>query len=125
MNLNEKLQKLMSDQPSKWRENAAERMATAGWRKNSIAVALRVLTILREKEMTQSALAELMGVSRQQISKIVSGSENLTFETIDKLEKALGAKLMIIEGGSTPPAAGVVQPGPDKKEGKAPRKAKK
>ena len=115
MNLNEKLQKLMSDQPSKWRELAAERIATAGWRKNSFAVAVHILEILRERAMTQSALAELMGVSRQQVSKIVSGSENLTFETIYKLEKALGVKLMTIEGGGAP--AG--------KEEKTSRRAKK
>lgn len=35
-----------------------------------------------------------MGVSPQQISKIVKGNENLTLETIVKLEKCLGAKLI-------------------------------
>lgn len=37
-----------------------------------------------------------MGVSRQQVSKIVKGKENFTFETIDKLEKALDVTLMTI-----------------------------
>ncbi len=123
MNLNEKLQKLMSDQPSRWKENAAERIGTAGWRKNSFAVAVQVLGILRERAMSQSALAELMGVSRQQVSKITSGNENLTFETIDKLERALGVTLMTI-GSSTPPPA-AAQPEPAGKTGKTPRKAKK
>ena len=47
--------------------------------------------------MTQAELAEKMGVSRQQVTKIVKGQENFTFETIGKLEKALGVKLMTIE----------------------------
>lgn len=74
------------------------REANAGWLRKSGFVALRVMAVLDEKKMTQTDLAEKMGVSRQQISKIVKGHENLTFETIDKLEKALDIKLITIAG---------------------------
>lgn len=60
------------------------------------------MAVLDEKKMTQTDLAEKMGVSRQQISKIVKGHENLTFETIDKLEKALNIKLITIAGEPKP-----------------------
>ncbi len=63
------------------------------WIRKSINVALKVLDVLEEKGMTQSQLAEKLGVSRQQVSKIVKGQENLTIETISKLEVALGVKL--------------------------------
>lgn len=97
MNLQEKIKRLISDRPSEWKKEAAERIANQGWKRNSRAVALRVLSILQERKMNQSALAGLMGVSQQQISKIVSGQENLTFETIDKLENALGIELIRID----------------------------
>jgi len=38
----------------------------------------------------------MMGVSRQQVSKIVKGQENLTFETVSKLENALGITIIEI-----------------------------
>jgi transcriptional regulator with XRE-family HTH domain len=44
--------------------------------------------------MSQKELAERIGVSPQQVSKIVKGNENLTLETISKLEAALGVPLI-------------------------------
>lgn len=54
---------------------------------------MTVLDVLDEKKMTQTELAEKMGVSRQQVSTILKGHENLTLETLTKLEVALGIKL--------------------------------
>jgi transcriptional regulator with XRE-family HTH domain len=50
---------------------------------------------LREKGMTQKDLAEKLNVSPQQVSKIVKGKENLTLETISKLEYVLGVELIL------------------------------
>lgn len=97
MNLQEKINRLTSNRPSEWKQEAAERIAAQGWKRNSRAVALRVLSVLQERKMNQSALAALMGVSQQQISKIVGGKENLTFETVDKLENALGITLIRVD----------------------------
>jgi plasmid maintenance system antidote protein VapI len=71
-------------------------VANKGARKNARKVGLRVLQILRERSISQTELAERMGVSRQQVTKIVKGQENFTFETIDKLERALDVTLMTI-----------------------------
>ncbi|MGV3529809.1 MAG: helix-turn-helix domain-containing protein [Flavisolibacter sp.] len=101
MTLKEKLQKITSQQPSGWHEKAAYRRANRGWMKKSAWVAVNVLQQLRSLEMTQRELAEKMGISAQQVSKIVKGQENLTLETIDKLEKALGMTL-IGEAGYRP-----------------------
>ncbi|SFD84351.1 DNA-binding transcriptional regulator, XRE family [Chitinophaga sp. CF118] len=101
MNLNEKLKGLASAEPSNWKNEAAQRIATEGWRKKSFAIAVRILDVLHERKMNQSMLAELMGVSRQQVSKIVNGNENLTFETIHKLETALNINLIKIEEENT------------------------
>ena len=96
MTKNEKLKKITADQPSHWLEETGKKLANKGARKNARKVALRVLQILRQKGITQTELAGHMGVSRQQVSKIVKGQENFTFETIDKLERALGVTLMQI-----------------------------
>ncbi len=66
------------------------------WIRKSVNVALRVLDALDEKKMSQSGLAEKLGVNRQKVSKIVKGQENLTLETITKLEQALGIKLVYV-----------------------------
>ena len=44
-------------------------------------IAIKVLRKLDELAWSQKELAREMGVSPQQISKIVSGKENLTIET--------------------------------------------
>lgn len=49
---------------------------------------------IREINLSQKELAEKLGVSPQQVSKILKGQENLTLETIDKLEKVLNISLM-------------------------------
>jgi len=52
-------------------------------------IALKILCRLDELGWSQKKLAEKMGVSPQQISKIVSGKENLTIETQIRLQKIL------------------------------------
>ena len=100
MNLNEKLKKITSENKSNWLKEAQEKQVNTGARRNARNVALRVLEILDERGMSQVELAEKMGVTRQQVTKIVKGHENFTFVTIDKLEKALNVTLMTI---GTPP----------------------
>ena len=102
MNLKEKLGKITSDNHSDWLEEAGKKLTNSGSRKNARKVALRVLHILKERGISQATLAEMMGVSRQQVTKIVKGKENFTFETIDKLEKALGVTLMTISSSDDP-----------------------
>lgn len=79
---------------SGWRKKAKWRKENRAWLKRSQAIALRVLRSLRSRKMSQKDLAEMMGVTPQHISKIVKGRENLTLETIAKLEAALGIALM-------------------------------
>ncbi len=94
MNLNEKLEKLSGKESSQWLEKAEWRRQNRGWLKKSAAVALKVLQELRRQGMTQKDLAERMAISAQQVNKIVKGQENLTLETLDKLEKALNIQLL-------------------------------
>ena len=49
---------------------------------------------MRTLNMTQKNLAERMGCSQQYVSLLLKGSENLTLETVAKLEKVLDFKLL-------------------------------
>jgi transcriptional regulator with XRE-family HTH domain len=94
MNLNEKLAKLTTDEAPGWKEKAERRKQNRGWLRKSAHIALTVLAELRRRGMTQKELAEKMGMSAQQVNKIVKGQENLTLETLDKLERALNIQLL-------------------------------
>ena len=47
----------------------------------------------KKKHLTQSQLAEKIGMEKGQISKIENGKFNLTLTTINKIATALGAKV--------------------------------
>ncbi len=82
---------------SNWIDNAEKRQKNKDWLKNSKKIALKVLQTLRDKKMSQKNLAEIINVSPQQINKIVKGKENMTLETITKLENALDIRLLYFE----------------------------
>lgn len=90
----EKLNKIISDKKSTWLEEAKWREENEAWLSYSFAIAVRVLGTLRSKGITQKQLAERMKVSPQFINKVVKGQENLSLETITKLEAALEVKLI-------------------------------
>jgi transcriptional regulator with XRE-family HTH domain len=70
------------------------------WRRRSFRIALRILTEIREQKtvngMTQKRLADALDVSPQYINKVLRGQENLTLETISKIEQVLGITLIEI-----------------------------
>jgi ribosome-binding protein aMBF1 (putative translation factor) len=103
--LNEKLSKLATDQPSNWKAKAKYRRDNREWLKWSAAIAVKVLDALKTQQLTQKDLAERMGVSPQQISKIVRGEENLTLQTIFQLESILGIHVINVNSDPNKSAA--------------------
>jgi len=89
----EKLNKLVTGN-SNWLEQAKTRQQNAAWLAHSQKIAVKILKTLRGKQMKQTELAQHMNVSPQQVNKIVKGKENLTLETISKIEKILGINLI-------------------------------
>lgn len=81
---------------SNWKDRARQRNVDKPWLKKSRAIAFTVLDALKAKKMTQVQLAQLLAVSPQQVNKIVKGRENLTLETISKLEDAIGISLFVM-----------------------------
>lgn len=94
----DKLNRILSNKESTWRQEAEWRSTNESWLSDSFNIAVRVLSTLRTKGMTQKELAEKMNVSPQFISKIVKGQENLSLETIAKLSHALGVQLIHVPG---------------------------
>ncbi len=92
----EKFLALVNWEDSTFLEKTKWRIENRAWLRRSQGIALKVLIRLDELKITQKDLAEKMNVSAQIVNKWVKGSENLTLETISKLEKALDIQLMIV-----------------------------
>lgn len=63
------------------------------WRMSSQNIALHVRTRMSEAGITQQQLAQALGCSQQYVSTILKGTENLTLETICRIEDVLGVHL--------------------------------
>jgi transcriptional regulator with XRE-family HTH domain len=92
----ESFQKLVSKEQSGWLDKFLYYKANKSWLDKSAMVAVNVLEALKAKGLSQKDLAQKMKVSAQQVNKILKGQQNLTFETISKLETALEISLMEI-----------------------------
>ncbi len=97
-NLKERLDIITAKEPSRWLENAKWREENSDWLENSAKIALKILRELRAKQMSQKELAQQLDVSPQYVNKIVKGQENLTLETISKIENVLEIQLISIVG---------------------------
>jgi ribosome-binding protein aMBF1 (putative translation factor) len=94
--INTKFNKLIEKGSSKLLETIAWRERNEEWLDESFRIALLILKELRAKEMSQKDLADQMQVSPQYINKIVKGTENLTLDTICKIQRIL--KINILAG---------------------------
>lgn len=92
--IKERLRGHQSATPSRWREEAEYRRANRSWLRFSQGVALRMLGKMDELHLTQKQLAEMMGCSQQYVSKVLKDRENLSIETISKIEDALQLQLL-------------------------------
>jgi transcriptional regulator with XRE-family HTH domain len=66
------------------------------WLHRSSQIASKIMNALATRNMTQAELANRLGVSRQHISKIIKGQENLTLESIAKIEQVLKVVLISV-----------------------------
>jgi ribosome-binding protein aMBF1 (putative translation factor) len=89
---------LVSDETSGFEKKALWIRENEAWLEKSGSIAIKVLMAIDAQGTSQKELAEKMGVSAQYVNKIVKGNENLSLETISKLEAALGIQLIEIVG---------------------------
>ena len=76
-----------------WIEEEKERKQNEAWQDISFAIAVKILRRLRELKLTQKELADKLEVSPQYMNKVVKGKENLTLETIAKIQMVLKISL--------------------------------
>lgn len=92
----DRLKELAAGRMSSWHEEAEWYRKNSGWLKRSSKIAFHILSVLDEKGISQKELALRMDVSPQYVSKIVKGKENLSLETIWKIEQALDITLISV-----------------------------
>ena len=90
----EKFMELVSDIDVKAKEKNKWLIANRQWLRVSKDIAFDILERLDELAWTQKDLAAKMGVSPQYVNKLVKGSENLTLETLVKLQDILDIPLL-------------------------------
>ena len=88
-----KLKSHSSETPSRWREKTEWRNANKSWLRYSQRIAI-TLDKMEELGLTQKSLAERMGCSQQYVSRVLKGTENLSIETISKIESALELEIL-------------------------------
>ena len=94
--IKERIKSYVLDEPSNWMEQADRYESNKGWMDKSALIAIKILSTLRTQSITQKTLADNIGVSPQYINKVVKGQENLSLETICKIEKSLGITLVSV-----------------------------
>lgn len=82
------------ERPSKWREKAKWRNENKSWLRYSQRISMMMLDKMDELGLTQKSVAERMGCSQQYVSRVLKGTENLSIETIAKIEGALGLDIL-------------------------------
>jgi transcriptional regulator with XRE-family HTH domain len=94
--IKDRIKSYISEEKSNWLEQAEKYETNKEWLDKSALIAVKILSTLRSQSITQKMLAESIGVSPQYINKVVKGQENLSLETICKIEKSLGITLIAV-----------------------------
>ena len=90
----ERLKELAKPRDERAHKEFLERWDNSAWLTYSQDIALSLHYYMRVNEMTQRELADKMGVSSVYVGKLLKGGENLTLETISKIETVVGKKLI-------------------------------
>ncbi|MDE3211772.1 MAG: helix-turn-helix transcriptional regulator [Bacteroidota bacterium] len=76
-------------------DQASFRIKNRKWLRYSSNIARRILAVLEESDtIDRTILAKRLQVSRQYLSKVLQGGENLSLQTIANLSEALGVELI-------------------------------
>lgn len=76
--------------PSHFVEEALWRKDNAAWLRWSRQIAVILIGYMQDNGLKRADLALRLGVSPQYVSKLLSGTENLSFKSIANIEDKLG-----------------------------------
>lgn len=85
---------LVSPEKSDIHEIMQWRKENRKWLKHSFLIAIKILVFLDKENISIDKFSELSGIEKEEIKKILKGSENMTIETISKIEEALQIKII-------------------------------
>lgn len=88
-----KLRQHSSSTPSRWREVSENRQANLSWLKQSREIAIRLLSVMRHNEMTQTDLSNITGLDENCIQRLLRGKDKVEAEILSTLEKTLSIDL--------------------------------
>ena len=88
-----------SETPSRFVEEANWRKENAGWLRWSRQLATTLIGYMQDNGLKRADLADRLGVSPQYVSRLLSGTENLSFKRIANIEEKLGISCMEISAG--------------------------
>ena len=88
-----------SETPSRFVEEANWRKENAGWLRWSRQLATTLIGYMQDNGLKRADLADRLGVSPQYVSRLLSGTENLSFKSISNIEDKLGISCMEISAG--------------------------
>lgn len=92
----EKLLQVATPVSEQTKAEVAFRKENKEWLRKSGKIALAIRRELRVQGMSQQDLAAKMALSPQYVGRILKGRENLTLDTISKLEAAVGKQLVTV-----------------------------
>ena len=76
--------------PSRFVEEATWRKENTSWLRWSRQLAVTLIGYMQDNGLKRADLASRLGVSPQYVSKLLSGTENLSFKSIANIEEKLG-----------------------------------
>lgn len=91
-----RLQEVAKPASAKELEEAKYREENRDWLLKSMQIALYLEHVLRVKGISKKQFAKMIDVTPAQVTKLLSGKENLGLKTITKIEIALGVDLVNI-----------------------------
>ena len=99
----EKLKQMSRPMTEEEKKDIDFRRENREWLAISERLALKLRRILRTEGISQNELAARMEVTPAQVTKILSGKENLGLKTISKIEKAIGQNLIEVAAEDVQP----------------------
>lgn len=91
--MKENLNKVVSKTAKQWKVRSKQDRANRRDITRAQAFALELMDYMDAHNIKQTELATKMGVSAQQVNKILRAKANLTFQSLDKIADALGASI--------------------------------
>ena len=95
----ERLSRYQSQEDSTWHveEERLQYAKLKGWLRYSRRIAIKVALAMKQQNLSRQDVADRMGCSPQYVSRLLKGEENLSLETICKLESALYVAILQYE----------------------------